>query len=176
MLIWTQEVVGLTVRTDCVCVLYVFVQTRVCIHVCMHTSACLCICIDLHMRVCVCLYIFGWEWRAASPSSMERTEVQADPVSHKINLLRTMLTSLVSPPFTHCHPPPRLSVAEPVGCPSNWILTSNRTTYCVAIGCCLRSHDLIQSNDLKNCLFPIFLHNLFFLIYSMDWNIQNINW
>lgn len=84
----------------CLCVL-----RRICTHFHAFSSPCMCIdfqcLIHMHVRACVCVCDSG-VWRAASPSSMESTEVQADPMSHKINLQRAMLTSLsVSPQFTH---------------------------------------------------------------------------
>ena len=58
-----------------------------CVWTCNAKSLCTCVCV----RVCVLVTL--WVWRAASPSSMESTEVQADPVSHRINSQRAMLTS-----------------------------------------------------------------------------------
>lgn len=82
---------------------------------------------------------------------MESTEVQADPVSHKIHLLRAMLTSpSVSPPVPSlCLQPspffPSVSVAAAAGRPPNSVLTHCKQHIAVCICCCMQPHGTVYS-------------------------------
>lgn len=100
------------VSTRCVHMSVLIVPSQTCLCLEEDLCTCLCSCLSVHAHglamlnqygcACVCDWVCGWVWRAASPSSTESTEVQADPVSHKINLPRAILTSLsVSLPFSH---------------------------------------------------------------------------
>lgn len=115
-----------------------------------------CICLSVHVHelamlnqyACLCDWVHGWVWKDISPNSMESTEVQADPVSHKIHLPRAMLTSLSLPCSL------TLSVPLPSSPQCLWLklwarlqtvhwLTANNTS--VYICCCMHPHGSVYS-------------------------------